>query len=105
VEIARGEVVALLQVDALFGSFTNGVGRDRSELVGEPPDELGKLALAPAHPGQLPDQLGALPVGLFENPTEDECQTAWTIGDGRLGKGLDLGQPGLRRDVARGDPT
>src|SRR3954452_15990232 len=39
-KIARGEVVALLQVDAPLGGFARGVGRDRSEFVGKPPDQL-----------------------------------------------------------------
>src|SRR5437899_7388034 len=71
-EIARGEIVALLQVDTLFGGFAGGIGRDRSELVGEPADKLGKLALAAAHLGQLADPPGALAVGLFEQPAADE---------------------------------
>src|SRR5437660_12747652 len=33
-EVARGEVVALLQVDAPFGRSTGDIGRDRPEFVG-----------------------------------------------------------------------
>src|SRR5436190_3105261 len=104
-EIARSEVVALLQVDALFGGLAHGIGRDRSEFVGEPADELGELALAPPHLGQLADQHGARLVRLLEQPTEDERETVRTISGRGLGKTLDLGQSSLRRDAPRRDLT
>ena len=69
-EVAHCEVVSLLQVDTFFGGFPASIERNCRELVPEPGDEIGKLALPPTHLPQLLDQPGTLPVGVFEQPAE-----------------------------------
>jgi len=91
--------MALLQVDALGGGFTGRVGRDRIELARELRGELGKLVLAPADLLQPLDQVGALAIGLFEQPAEGQDQPMRTISRCRPSKNSYPGESLLRRDL------
>ena len=97
-EVARSEVMPLPQIDALFSPFTGGVGRDRIELVRQPSDEVGELALPSAHLRQSLDQPGALPIGLFEQPAEGEREATPTIFGRGLRKIRNRSQPFFGRD-------
>jgi len=65
-EIAHGEIVALLQVGALGSGLSGRLRRDRIKFAREPRGKLGKLTLAAADLLQPLDQVGALPIGFFE---------------------------------------
>ena len=92
-EIARREIMPLLQIDALGSGFALGVRRDRVELGREPGDEIGQLALATADLLKLRDQGAALLVGLFEQSAESEREAARTILRQCLHERRNLGRP------------
>jgi hypothetical protein len=100
-EVAGCEIVPLLQVDALAGRFAGSVGGDGVELAGEPSDKIGELALTPSDLLQLFDQAAALPVGLFEEPTEQEGETARAIARQGLRERRNCRQPLFRRNPPR----
>jgi hypothetical protein len=92
-EIPHGEIVALLQVDTLGGSFPGRVKRHRIEFAREPCGKLSKLTLAEAELLQPLDQVGALPVGLLEQPAEGKREAMRTIFGCGIGKIRNCGQP------------
>jgi len=102
-EIPHREIVTLLQVGALGGGITGGVGRDRIELAGEPCGKLGKLTLAAADLLQPLDQIGALAVSLHEEPAEDEGKVVRAIIGYGLGERPDRSEPFFDSNPPRGE--
>ena len=90
-EIARGEIMALLQVGAFCGSFTGCVGRDRIELAELAAELAGELALATADLLQPIDQIGTLAVGFFEQPAKYKRELVRAIPGQGLSKACDRG--------------
>src|SRR5215469_8726372 len=74
-EIARREIVPLLQVEALIC----GCRGYRFELVVEPSDKIGEFTLPVPHLPQARDQIGAFAIRLFQHSAKGKGETMGAI--------------------------